>query len=258
MIIPNGGGLQLPPFFELSAFQTIDSTNVEARRLAELGMAEGQVVWALKQESGVGRRGRQWSSPEGNLYCSILLRPDCDATQGAKLSFLIAVALHDAIAEFLPDGMKMALKWPNDILIEGRKTAGILLESKSNSHNKLDWLVVGTGINVANHPKVTEGLPAISLKEVGATVKLDALLKAYCLNLEKLYAHWKRDGFTPIRSLWLERATGIGSEVTVRLPKSSFHGIFKNLDESGALVLTMKDGSTKLVTAGEVFFSDTE
>ncbi len=258
MIIPNGGGPQLPPFFELSVFQTIDSTNVEARRLAELGMAEGQIVWALRQQSGVGRRGRQWASPEGNLYCSVLLRPDCDATEGAKLSFLIAVALYDAIAEFLPGDTKMALKWPNDILIEGRKSAGILLESKSNSHNKLDWLVVGTGINVANYPKVTEGLPAISLMEAGANVKLEELLKAYCVNLDKLYGQWKRNGFNAIRTLWLERATGIGSEVTVRLPKSSFQGTFKNLDESGALVLTMKDGSTKLVTAGEVFFSGTD
>jgi BirA family transcriptional regulator, biotin operon repressor / biotin---[acetyl-CoA-carboxylase] ligase len=258
VIIPNEGGLKLPPFFELSAFQTIDSTNVEAKRLAEIGRSEGQVVWALKQESGVGRRGRQWSSPEGNLYCSVLLRPDCDASQGAKLSFLIAVALYDAIAQFLPDNVQMSLKWPNDILIEGRKSAGILLESKSNSQNKLEWLVIGTGINVANYPKVTEGLPAISLKEAGATVKLETLLSAYCHRLEQLYTQWTRDGFSPIRALWLERASGIGSEVTVRLPKSSFQGTFENLDESGALVLSMKDGTQKLVTAGEVFFSGPE
>lgn len=255
MIISNQGGTKLPPFFTLSAFQSIDSTSTEVRRLAELSSDEGQLVWALKQESGVGRRGREWTSPEGNLYCSILLRPGVSAVEGAKLSFLVAVALYNAIKLYLPDAAEMTLKWPNDILINSRKTAGILLESKSNSQNMLDWLIVGTGVNVANYPKATDGLNATSISEAGGSVKIEDLLQSYCSELISLYAQWKELGFSSIRKKWLERAGGIGSAVTVKLANNQFQGIFKDLDESGALVLTLPDGSTKLVTAGEVFFA---
>lgn len=252
-----GGGASLPPFFELSAFQTIGSTNVEARRLAELGKREGQIIWSLKQETGVGRRGRHWSSPEGNLYCSVLLRPETSAVDGAKLSFLIAVALHQAISKHLPIPDELKLKWPNDLLLGGKKTAGILLESKSNASNRLDWLIVGTGINIRAFPKATDGLDATCLRDAGSDVSIETLLRDYCTHLYDLYSQWKVEGFTVIRKLWLERARGIGESVTVKLADQQFTGIFKDLDESGALVLTMPDGSTRLVTAGEVFFPGT-
>ncbi len=255
MIIPNQGGIDLPPFFTLSAFQSINSTNVEARRLAEMNEPEGQIVWALKQESGVGRRGRSWSSPEGNLYCSVLLRPNVSAVEGAKLSFLIAVALHDAIKPYVPKTCHMALKWPNDILLNSKKTAGILLESKSNSQNMLDWLIVGTGVNIAAFPSMTDGLQATSITDVGGAVKTEDLLRGYCQQLHELYENWRLQGFEFVRQKWLQRAQGIGQAVTVKLTNETFNGIFQDLDTSGALVLTLPDGSTRLVTAGEVFFS---
>nr|WP_277348907.1 biotin--[acetyl-CoA-carboxylase] ligase [Sneathiella limimaris] len=243
----------MPSFFTLTAFQTIDSTNLAARKLADEGASEGQVIWALKQESGVGRRGRQWTSPEGNLYCSVLLRPNVSAVEGAKLSFLVAVALFDALKPYLPESIDLAVKWPNDLLINGRKTAGILLESRSNNDGRLDWLIIGTGINIRHYPKVTDGLPAISLEEVGAKLTTDQLLKSYLDNLLQLYQLWKQEGFSPIRQRWLARASGVGGPVTVRLSNEQFEGVFSGMDENGALVLTLPDGSTRLVTAGEVF-----
>ncbi|WP_025899015.1 biotin--[acetyl-CoA-carboxylase] ligase [Sneathiella glossodoripedis] len=255
MIISNQGDINLSPFFTLSAFQTIDSTNIEARRLADLGANEGQLVWSLKQENGVGRRGRDWSSPAGNLYCSVLLRPNVSAVEGAKLSFMVAVALYEAITPCLPPSCRATLKWPNDILLNGKKTAGILLESKSNTHNRVDWLIIGTGVNIATYPTKTDGLPATSIKNEGGTAKLESVLERYCTNLLDLYDNWRASGFNFIRHEWLKRAGGIGDPVIVKLANESFNGIFKDLDESGALVLTMPDGSTRLVTAGEVFFS---
>lgn len=249
-----GGGLTLPPFFTLSAFETIGSTNEYARKIAETGATEGQLVWSGIQEQGVGRRGRGWTSPQGNLYCSILLRPNCSAVEGAKLSFLVAVALHQALSEFLPNSAELSLKWPNDLLVSNQKIAGILLESKSNASGNLDWLVIGTGVNIESYPKWTEGLPATSLKKEGGKVSINRVLESYCLNLLNLYTVWKVDGFEPIRQKWLERATGIGSPIIVRLAKNEYSGIFTDLDTSGALVLTLKDGSVKHVTAGEVFF----
>jgi len=249
-----GGGITLPPFFSLSAFETIGSTNEYARKLADQGSVEGQLVWSQVQEQGVGRRGRGWTSPKGNLYCSLMLRPNCTAAEGAKLSFLIAVALYNTLLEFLPVGSDLALKWPNDLLVSKQKIAGILLESKSNASGNLDWLVIGTGVNIENYPKWTEGLPATSLKKEGGRVSVNRVLESYCLNLLELYTLWQANGFEPIRKMWLERATGIGFPIVVRLAKQEFNGIFSDLDPSGALILTEADGSIKHVTAGEVFF----
>jgi len=253
-VIPSGsGGIDLPPFFSLTALETVGSTNVEARKRAEAGDPEGRIVWARRQEQGVGRRGRNWVSPEGNLYCSLVLRPACSPLAGACLSFLVAVALHKAIAPRLKPGMDIKLKWPNDILIDGRKTAGILLESKTGPTGNLDYIIVGTGINITAFPEVTDGLSAISLKQAGAFVKVEELLSAYAYNLLESYMLWKRDGFGPIREQWLLRATGLGGRITVKLADRVLEGVFSGLDEQGALILILDTGERKLITAGEVF-----
>ncbi len=249
------GGIDLPPFFTLSAFETIGSTNIYARELADKGAAEGQLVWSLIQEQGVGRRGRGWTSPRGNLYCSVLLRPDCTASEGAKLSFMVAVALHRALVDHLPEDRKTSLKWPNDLLINRKKLAGILLESKSDASGRLDWLVIGTGVNIASYPKKTEGLPATSLKNEGATLNVQKVLEGYAFHLLDLYTLWKENGFEPVRQAWLAAAGGIGERITVRLPGEEFGGLFTDLDPDGALVLKQDDGSVRLINAGEVFFS---
>ncbi|MEP3245851.1 MAG: biotin--[acetyl-CoA-carboxylase] ligase [Sneathiella sp.] len=248
------GGVSLPPFFTLSAFETIDSTNIHARKLGDEGALEGQLIWSLRQEQGVGRRGRDWSSPEGNLYCSVLLRPGCSASEGAKLSFLVAAAMRRAIAPHLPAPDGLSLKWPNDLLINQKKLVGILLESKSNAEGILDWLVIGTGVNVASFPKQTNGLSATSLRAEGGRMSLETLLEDYAFNLLALYEQWKNEGFEPIRQEWLAHAHGLQKKITVRLPHEEFSGIFKDIDPSGALVLRQEDGTTRLVTAGEVFF----
>ena len=221
--------------------------------MAEAGAPEGTIVWSKRQEQGVGRRGRSRSSPEGNLYCSIILRPECDPASGATLSFLIALALYQAIAPVLKAGTEIKLKWPNDILISGRKIAGILLESKTRPDGKLDYVIVGTGVNITTYPPVTEGLPATSLSKEGSTAKVEEILSAYAYSLLEAYMIWKRDGFDPIRRQWLERATGIGTAITVNLPGQTLEGVFAGLDGMGALILDLNSGERKLITAGEVF-----
>lgn len=253
MSASGGGGIDLPPFFTLHAFETIGSTNVEARRLADAGKPEGQVIWSKKQEEGVGRRGRSWSSPEGNLYCSLLLRPECDPLSGAGLSFLIAVSLHKAISGVLPSAADIKVKWPNDILINGKKCVGILLESKTGDNGLLDYVVVGTGINIASYPKATDGLSATSIEAAGGAVKIEQLLSRYAHSFLESYMLWKTEGFSPIRQEWLSRAAGLGQKITVRLSETVWEGTFSGLDEAGALILTLDNGQTKLITAGEVF-----
>ncbi len=247
------GGIDLPPFYKLTVLDTVGSTNIEARKLADAGEDEGTSVRAKRQVHGVGRRGRQWSSPEGNLYCSLVLRPDCDPASAARLSFLTALAIRRAVAKFVRQETDVRLKWPNDVLIDGHKSAGILLESKTKSDGQMSYVIVGTGINIVSYPEHTDGLPAISLKKVGAEAGVEEILSAYAYAFLDLYTTWKQKGFAPIREEWLTHATGLGGRITVKLSNETLEGVFSDLDKNGALILTMDNGERKLITAGEVF-----
>ena len=164
----------LPAGYRLAAFESLDSTNAQARRMATDGVPDGTVVWAASQTAGRGRQGRQWQSPKGNLYCSIVIRPEMPAAEAAQLSFVTALALGDAVSDLLPGGAELHYKWPNDLLLGGCKLAGILLESSGAVGGRLDWLVVGAGLNVADHPDVTDGYRATSLRAAGARAGADA------------------------------------------------------------------------------------
>jgi len=241
---------RLSPFYRVQLFDTIDSTNEEARRQARDGAAEGALIWARQQTAGRGRRGRSFVSPPGNLYLSILLRPERSAAAAAQLGFAAALAIADAVAPQLPPGVRLGLKWPNDVLLDGRKLSGILLESQA-SDGRLDWLVLGMGVNVASFP---EGLdyPATSLSAVGASVTVEALLAALAGRFEAWYEGWHREGFQPLRQAWLQRAQGLGEPIRVRLATGESSGRFAGLDEEGALLLDDASGRRR-VAAGEVF-----
>ena len=146
---------ELPAFYRLLAYEQIDSTNEEAKRLAAAGAPAGTLVWAGEQLAGRGRRGRGWASPPGNLYVSLLLRPACPPAQACQLNFVAAVALAEAVSALLPAGAGVALKWPNDVLVGGAKVSGILLEASAALDRSIDWLVIGAGVNIASHPADT-------------------------------------------------------------------------------------------------------
>ena len=135
----------LPPPFSLVAVDRIDSTNDEARRLVAQGAGHGTVIWAKEQTAGRGRRGRAWVSPPVNIHCSIVLHPGPSLAHAPQLTFVAAVALRDALAEFLPSA-PFQCKWPNDLLVAGRKVAGMLLEVAG------PWIILGVGVNVAHTP----------------------------------------------------------------------------------------------------------
>ncbi len=244
--------LTLPSPYKLLAYDSIDSTNEEAKRLAESGAAEGIVVWAKEQTAGRGRRGREWASQSGNLYCSLLLRPQCHAFKAMQLSFIAAVGMADAIAAVLPKGTFVNCKWPNDVLVEGRKVSGILLESQSLSLGGMDWLVIGAGLNIDSYPEDVE-FPATSLDREGAKdVTVEKMLEAFCLRFLAGWVTWKNLGFQPARKAWLRRAAWLGQEITVRLENETLKGEFKALDKDGALIL-LQDGNERRITAGDVF-----
>lgn len=230
----------LPDGWRLVALASVGSTNDEAARLAEQGAPEGTFVWAREQTGGRGRRGRTWMSPPGNLYCSTVLRPGCPASHAAELGFVAALAVADIVA----GERQIRLKWPNDVLVDGGKIAGILLESSIGQDGQVDHVVAGIGVNVGFAPQLPEmRYPGAVL---GGTVEAAAsrLTQALALRL----AQWRQAGFEEIRANWLAKAGPIGAEVDVRLGSELVSGRFAGLDRDGGLLLDTPAGPRRIVS----------
>ncbi len=248
---------KLPSVYKLISRDAVDSTNAEARRLAAAGEDEapdGTVVWAKQQTAGRGRRGRGWESPPGNLYCSMILRPERPADEAAQLGFVAGLAVYDALGLLGEPGHEVHLKWPNDVLLNGRKVAGILLESEASRADLPPWIVLGLGLNVGFHPADTE-FPATSLRAEGWPSTEVDVLEAYCRGFLSWTAKWLDQGFDPIRKNWLWRCRGRDEEIEVRLENETVSGIFTDLDANGALVLEI-GGEERRITAGDVYFAN--
>ena len=246
--------VELPSLYRLVALDSVDSTNAEARRLAAAGAVDGTVVWALEQTAGRGRRGRTWVSEPGNLYCTILMRPDFAAASAGHFSLLTGLAIADTVAVMVPPSTEIQCKWPNDVLVERRKVSGVLLEAESDADGKLSWLAVGIGINVAHCPADSE-FPATYLAAEGDMAPdLEAVLSSLIMRFAAWRAAWRKWGFSPIRAAWLRRAWGVGGPITVRLASETLEGTFADLDHDGALILETA-GERRRITAGDVFFA---
>lgn len=241
------------PPFRLLRLNEIDSTNEEAHRRASQGEPAGLLISAESQTAGRGRRGRSWVSKPGNLFCSLLLRPVAPLATAAQLSFVAALAVAEAIRSRLPTGAdgRMSLKWPNDVLVDGKKIAGILLESRTDASGRLDWLVIGIGINVAHYPADCD-FPATSLAALGVGDR-ENLIEDVAAGLNRWIQVWQARGFAPVREAWLAKSYGLGQPISVALAETTLSGRFETLDISGALVLREADGSRQLVAAGDVF-----
>jgi BirA family biotin operon repressor/biotin-[acetyl-CoA-carboxylase] ligase len=240
--------LTWPQGFSLIRHDQIDSTNSEARRLAEAGERGPVWITADRQTAGRGRRGRVWEQGDGNLAATLLIHPAGDF---AQLSFAAALAVADTAQHFAPTAI-VAVKWPNDVLANGGKLAGILLESGLNSKNE-GWLAIGIGVNLASHPEGTE-FPATSLAQLGiAPPSPQDALALLAARFAHWYDAWMREGFETLRAAWLARAGGLGAPIRARLPHETRHGVFEGIDASGALLLN-EQGQVRVITAGEVFF----
>jgi BirA family biotin operon repressor/biotin-[acetyl-CoA-carboxylase] ligase len=237
--------------FRVQHHALLGSTNDEAKRLAAQGCAHGTVIWADQQTAGRGRLGRSWQSPPGNLLFSVVLRPSIPATRAAELGFLSAVATAECVAELLPRGDGISLKWPNDVQVDGAKVAGILPEAQSVGE-ALAWVVLGLGLNVAHFPADTP-YPATSLSAHGATVTPEQGLQTFLTHLAQWLPRWESEGFSPVRAAWLARARGLGREVTVDLGIRQERGIFHDLDADGAMILGTTQGARR-IAAGDVAF----
>lgn len=245
------GALQLPAPYRLIAYETIGSTSDEAKRLARDGAEEGLIVSARIQTAGRGRRGRMWMSPPGNLYMSLVLRPKCRMADAAQLGFVAALGMIGAIGELAP-GLPVRAKWPNDLLANGKKIAGILLETEMTGGDQPDFVIVGIGVNLASSP-VDTPYPATSLAEEGAeALALNDLLVRFVERFAELLAVWRDRGFAAIREAWLLKAVGLGEPIRVRLERDTLDGRFLDLDDDGVLMLGTP-GGVRRIAAGEIF-----
>jgi BirA family transcriptional regulator, biotin operon repressor / biotin---[acetyl-CoA-carboxylase] ligase len=252
--------------YGLVEFENVGSTNDEAMARARAGETGPLWIVARSQSGGRGRRGRVWSSPVGNLYTTLMIGVQVPPAIAATLGFVAGLALDRAVNETddhvrvgldgagAPHGTgRVALKWPNDVVADGAKIAGIGLESEplpGGGHA----LAVGIGVNVATAP---DGLPypATSLAALKLGVTAEQLFSGLSDAWVDIYRIWRSGhGMAEIRRMWLARAAGLGSPVAVNLGSSVVRGVFETIDEDGRLVIRLDDGSATLITAGDVHF----
>lgn len=259
--------------YRVEAHDTIGSTNAAAMSRAREGDYGRLWVVSAHQSAGRGRRGSHWGTPPGNLAASLLNLVASSPRTAATLGFVAGLALDEALRRVVPalsvrfaldgiepvpatSGERLRLKWPNDVLLDGGKLAGILLEAESVSAGQVA-VVVGIGVNVVAAP---EGLPypatalARLVPAVDASDVFYALSEAWA-DLEGVWAGGA--GFAQIRELWLGRAAGVGEEVAVRVGDRVHRGVFETIDNEGRLVVRTRDGAVRLVGAGEVHFGAT-
>lgn len=242
--------------YHLLTYDVIDSTNAEAKRLAGGGASHGAVIWARKQTSGRGRMGREWVSADGNLFVTVLLSPNASLEQCAQLSFVASLAVADTLEAILPDPARVACKWPNDVLVGGKKIAGILLESFMGKESSKQWVAVGVGVNVDNSPEHVM-FPATSLRESGVElISAKIVLSRFVEQFIGRYDEWEAEGFTPIEKTWKKKAYRLGDKVEVIVGDDKLSGVFDGINETGQMLLRDKAKKITPISAGDVFFRE--
>jgi len=232
----------------LNFHDIVVSTNSEALALASAGERGPLWVVAERQSGGRGRRGRIWISEAGNLFASLLLANPAPPDRCPELAFVAALAVHDAVSEAAgPLKPRLAIKWPNDLLLGDAKFAGVLIEGDGAGA-----VVIGIGVNCLSHPPGTE-YPATDLAAACIGVSAVSLFATLSRKMVERIEQWNRaENFVAVRADWLTRAAGLGSAIRVRLADREIVGHFETLDETGGLVMRMRDGSRQVVTAGDV------
>lgn len=244
--------LRPPDGYRFVILPKVGSTSDLLGRLAAAGAEEGTVLIAREQSGGRGRRGRQWISPPGNLYMSVLLKPEVAPAFAGQIGFVAGLAIAETLAQRV-EGRTISLKWPNDVLVEGRKISGLLAEAVTQG-SELAHVVVGIGVNLAAAPEGEVRWPVVALSEYGAAPRDPiAFASGLTRRLVRWLEIWERDGFEPVRAAWMGRAWGLGKDLTTSEGETIVEGRFDGIDAEGALVLELAAGGRKLVRSGEVF-----
>lgn len=241
--------MSAPAFaWRLAVFESLPSTSEFCRARAAAGEPEGLAVLALRQTAGRGSRGRSWESPPGSLALSVLLRPDTPVTEAGQWALLAGVAMAEGFSRFVPDYAALTLKWPNDLLLGGRKLGGILVDSQA-AGDKLAWLVIGFGANLAAAPHLPDRPAVACLADTGSAPPPEQAAHAILVRL----GHWHgvRERFAPVRGAWLRYGPPLGARTTLKLGTRQIEGRFAGLADDGSLLLQTAAG-VEAYAAGEV------
>jgi BirA family biotin operon repressor/biotin-[acetyl-CoA-carboxylase] ligase len=235
-------------------FDEIDSTNAQARRQAQAGETGPVWICGRTQTAGVGRRGRSWTSEAGNLFATLLTVTDKPAGEAAQLSFVAALAVCDFARACLPPD-EVRVKWPNDVMIGDEKASGILVESGRRDDGAL-WVAIGIGVNLAHAPDNTERPATAFARHMAIPPTPEQAMEGLAAAFDDWFSVWEQSGFAPIADAWTLRAYRLGEPCIARLALETVSGIAEGLDADGSLRLRLPDGSTRRITAGDVFFGD--
>ena len=232
----------------------IESTSDWARQLAEAGAEEGTVTVAQTQTGGRGRLGRQWISPQGGLWFSIILRPRQEPHDVAKLVFVTGLAVAEALHKKY--GLRTETKWPNDVLINGKKVCGILSEMNTKGQT-VNYVIVGVGVNANLHVEddLPESLKTTStsiMKELSRKIRLGTLLKVLLEEMERIYDYYLKNGFALLLEKWKKHAVFLGRKVTITNHNERLNGLALDVDVEGALILKLEDETTRRILTGDV------
>ncbi|MCL0069919.1 biotin--[acetyl-CoA-carboxylase] ligase [Dehalococcoidia bacterium] len=241
---------------QIAYHRELTSTQDAAKALAAQEANEGTIVVAETQAAGRGRIGRGWASPPGGVYLSIILRPAIKPSEALRFPLIAGVAVAQAIEQLT--GLKPRLKWPNDVILEGRKAGGILSEMSAEM-DRINYIVIGMGINVnterAHFPEEIAGIATSLREECGKEVSRVQLVQEILAQLESLYEDFQISGFEPIRERWKALSNTIGARVSVRGEREQVEGAAIDIDEDGALILRKANGALERVIAGDVLGS---
>ena len=235
--------------WRLEIFETLGSTSDTCIERAKAGEAEGLAILARQQNAGRGSRGRQWQSPPGNLNLSILLRPGLPATESSIFPLLTGIAVSDAICAFLPAEAAPMLKWPNDVLLNGAKLAGILIDAAPQGQN-LDWLVIGIGINLLHAPEIP-GRRTATLKAHGGEATPEAAAQMLLHYLGLWLDTLQESGAASILDAWQQRAHPTGTRLTIKTGGEEMVGRYAGLSTKGELLLNVENRIERFQT-GEI------
>lgn len=245
--------VRLPHGYRLRHLAEIDSTNAEAMRLSVAGERGPVWIWSDRQLQGRGRQGRSWTSEAGNLYATLLLTLAMPAAAAGSLSVAVSLAVLGVFRRFLGSRAKIEVKWPNDVLIDGSKAAGILVESTIRGEGMV--FAIGCGLNLRSAPSSTR-YGAAALAGHGVQVEPREALEALAEEVDRLLRRWNAGaGFSDLRTEWLQSARGLGGIVNVAVGGRTVEGYFEGLSDKGGLLLRNRAGLQEL-HAGEVIQAD--
>jgi len=236
----------------------VKSTSDWAKKLAKMGAEEGTVTVAETQTAGRGRLGREWFSPRGGLWLSIVLRPKRKASEAAKLVFMASLAVAEVLHEKY--GLRTETKWPNDVLVDGKKICGILAEMNTKGE-RVKCVTLGIGVNAnfradAVLPKLAKAQPTSIETELGKKIRLEGLLKALLERLETIYDGYLEDGFAPLLEKWKRYAEFLGRKVVIMDQEGRLNGLALDVDIDGALILKLEDGTRRRILVGDLVFAE--